>query len=183
MNKNKKVIFIIGGARSGKSSFALVRAAKIGGKKAFIATAEALDKEMRERIEKHKQARGNDWVTFEEPLKIGNIIKDIKDEYSTIVIDCLTLWLSNIMQRSNTTEFNTNIIETEIKKIIKVIKSIKCSNGCNMFIVSNEVGMSIVPDNELARRFRDLLGFLNQRVSDIADEVYLLIAGQSLKLK
>lgn len=183
MSKDKKVIFIIGGARSGKSRFALEKASLISGKKAFIATAEALDEEMKERIERHRQVRKDDWVTFEEPLKVGNIIEDIKHKYRTILIDCLTLWLSNIIQKTNTREFNTKIVETEIEKLIKVIKSIKCSKGCNIFIVSNEVGMSIVPDNELARRYRDLLGFLNQKMSDISDEVYFLVAGQSLKIK
>ncbi len=94
---SRKVIFITGGARSGKSSFALKEASGITGEKAYIATAEALDDEMRERIEQHKKQRGKDWDTYEEPIKIGGLVRDIGNKYNVIVLDCLTLWLSNLM--------------------------------------------------------------------------------------
>ena len=95
--KGNKIIFITGGARSGKSSFAMAEASKVNGRKAYIATAEALDEEMKERIEKHKRRRGDDWVTYEEPIKIPDVLKTIEGRYRLVVIDCLTLWLSNIM--------------------------------------------------------------------------------------
>ena len=92
-----KIVFITGGARSGKSSFALKEAIKISGHKAYIATAEALDDEMKARITKHKDERGSEWKTYEEPLKVSEIIEEIKDRYSVVVLDCLTIWLSNMI--------------------------------------------------------------------------------------
>ncbi len=167
-----KIIFIIGGARSGKSSFALNEASKIKGQKAYIATAEALDNEMKERIERHKKGRGDEWDTYEEPLKITAVLSDIKNRYTVVVLDCLTLWLSNIMR-------NRLEIENEINTFVNSLEDFPC----HVFIVSNEVGMGIVPDNELAREFRDWAGFLNQKVAEIADEVYLVTAGIPVRIK
>ncbi len=171
--KGKKIIFITGGARSGKSSFAMAEASKVNGRKAYIATAEALDEEMKERIEKHKRRRGDDWVTYEEPIKIPDVLKTIEGRYRLVVIDCLTLWLSNLMKA----DLN---IETEIGHFISSL--VTCHSSL-IFIVSNEVGMGIVPENEMARRFRDMAGFLNQGVAEIADEVYMIVAGLPLKIK
>jgi len=187
---HKKIIFITGGARSGKSTYALSNATKISGNKAYIATAEALDEEMRERIEKHKKQRGKDWDTYEEPLRIAEIIKEIEGKYTAIVIDCLTLWLSNIMIRTQNTGYRIQTIEMEIEGFLDSLSRFKkspvCGLGsgfCSLYIVSNEVGMGIVPENDMARRFRDIAGFLNQRVAEIAHEVYLLISGIPLKVK
>ena len=93
----QKIMFVLGGSRSGKSTFALKKTSAVSGKKAFIATAECLDEEMRGRIEKHRQERNKDWVTYEEPLYIAQLIEKIRGEYDVVLIDCLTLWLSNIM--------------------------------------------------------------------------------------
>jgi adenosylcobinamide kinase/adenosylcobinamide-phosphate guanylyltransferase len=187
---HKKIIFITGGARSGKSTYALSNATKISGNKAYIATAEALDEEMRERIEKHKKQRGKDWDTYEEPLRIAEVIKEIEGKYTAIVIDCLTLWLSNIMIRTQNTGYRIQTIEMEIEGFLDSLSRFKkspvCGLGsgfCSLYIVSNEVGMGIVPENDMARRFRDIAGFLNQRVAEIAHEVYLLISGIPLKVK
>ncbi len=169
---SNKIIFIIGGARSGKSSFALNEASKIKGQKAYIATAEAHDDEMRERIERHKKGRGDEWDTYEEPLKIAAVLSDIKNRYTVVVLDCLTLWLSNIMR-------NRLEIENGINTFVNSLKD----SPCHVFIVSNEVGMGIVPDNELAREFRDWAGFLNQKVAETADEVYLVTAGIPVRIK
>ena len=173
MDKNKLIV-ITGGARSGKSSFALREAAKISGAKAYIATAEALDEEMRDRIKNHKKQRATDWDTFEEPIKVIEAIKEIKGTYCSIIIDCLTLWLSNIMQS------NADVLD-EIEKLVLALRD--ASTLSHIYIVTNEVGMGIVPDNELARRFRDMAGLLNQRVAECADEVYLLVSGIPLKVK
>lgn len=168
----KKIIFITGGARSGKSSFVMKEASRISGRKAYIATAEALDKEMMNRIEGHRKQRGKEWDTFEEPLMIAEVIKNIGDRYSAVVLECLTLWLSNIM--------HANLdIEPEIERLISSL----LSHHISIFIVSNEVGMGIVPKNEMARKFRDMAGTLNQRVAGVADEVYLVVAGIPLKIK
>lgn len=174
---NNKIVFITGGARSGKSSFALKESTKIPGKKAYIATAEALDKEMKERIEEHRKKRRNTWDTYEEPLRISETIKKIEGEYKVIVIDCLTLWLSNLMHA------NLNI-KRETEGLIEILKNFKLrTQDSKLFIVSNEVGMGIVPRNEMARRFRDMAGYLNQRVAELADEVYMVVAGMPVKIK
>jgi adenosylcobinamide kinase/adenosylcobinamide-phosphate guanylyltransferase len=171
---NKKIIFITGGAKSGKSTFALKKGFRISGNKAFIATAEALDEEMQQRIENHKLQRGNEWVTYEEPLKIADVINRIKGKYSAIIIDCLTLWLSNLIH----SKLDTN------KEIENLINALNIKNPASrIYIVSNEVGMGIVPDNKLARIYRDSAGSLNQKIAEIADEVYLLVSGIPLKLK
>ncbi|MDO9289139.1 MAG: bifunctional adenosylcobinamide kinase/adenosylcobinamide-phosphate guanylyltransferase [Thermodesulfovibrionales bacterium] len=166
------ITFIIGGARSGKSSFAVSEALKLKGRKAYIASAEALDGEMKERIKKHKKDRGDGWDTYEEPIRISEVLKKIEGQYSVILLDCLTLWLSNLMM-------NEKNIEQEIENFIHSLFTVHCS----LFIVSNEVGMGIVPENEMARRFRDMAGMLNQRVAEIADEVYLVVSGIPVKIK
>ncbi len=181
------ITFIIGGARSGKSSFALNLANNYTSakevvrgrdtvsrtpKKAYIATAQALDDEMKERIEKHKKERLSDWITFEEPLNIAALIKVLQDKYDVILLDCLTLWLSNLL-------FSNRAVEEDIKYFCLSLATCHSS----LFIVSNEVGMGIVPDNGLSRRFRDLSGYLNQKVAEIADEVYLVTAGIPIKIK
>ena len=168
----KKIVFITGGARSGKSSFALKQASCIFGKKAYIATAEALDEEMRKRIEDHREQRGKEWDTFEEPLMIAEVINKIGDRYETLVLDCLTLWLSNIMHSDLS-------IEAEIESLISAL----LSHQTSVFIVSNEVGLGIVPENEMARKFRDMAGLLNQKIAGAADEVYIVVAGIPLRIK
>jgi len=174
---NHKVIFVTGGAKSGKSSFALREAAKHEGQKAFIATAEALDEEMVNRIEKHKGQRGEDWNTYEEPLRISEVIKNIEGKYGAIVVDCLTLWLSNLIHA------NLDITQ-EIEKLVEVFKNseLRTPNSA-LFIVSNEVGTGIVPENKLAREFRDLAGTMNQRVAKASDEVFMVVAGIPVKIK
>lgn len=166
------ITFIIGGARSGKSSFAVSEALKLKGRKAYIASADALDGEMKERIKKHKKDRGDGWDTYEEPIRISEVLKKIEGQYSVILLDCLTLWLSNLMM-------NGKSIEKEIKLLCSTLHAAPCT----LFVVSNEVGMGIVPENEMARRFRDMAGMLNQRVAEIADEVYLVVAGIPVKIK
>jgi adenosylcobinamide kinase/adenosylcobinamide-phosphate guanylyltransferase len=164
--------FIIGGAKSGKSRFALKKASACSGQKVYIATAQALDDEMKARIEKHKKERTPDWITFEEPLNLSALLKDTRGKYDVILIDCLTLWLSNLMLNNK-----------DVEKEIKYFCSSLVPPHSSLFIVSNEVGMGIVPDNELSRRFRDLAGMLNQKIAGIADEVYLVTAGIPVRIK
>lgn len=176
-----RVIFITGGARSGKSSFALKEATRFGGKKVYIATAEPLDEEMKDRIERHKKERGEDWIAIEEPLKISELIKELKGKYDMLLLDCLTLWLSNLMLAGKE-------LSGEIEEFITTLKDFKNPSSFSLqpsalFIVSNEIGMGVVPENELARRFRDLAGMTNQKVAKIADEVYLVISGIPVKIK
>ena len=166
------VTFVIGGARSGKSSFALKEGSALAGKKAYVATAEALDAEMKARIEKHREERSEEWITFEEPLNIARLIEDIHEKHDVIIIDCLTVWLSNLMM-------NDKNVEKEIGSFCSALYSQRST----LFIVSNELGMGIVPDNELARRFRDIAGAMNQKIASLADNVYLVTAGIPVKIK
>ena len=167
-----KLTFILGGSRSGKSSFALDCASKLPGSKAFIATAQAFDEEMKERIERHKKERSEDWKTFEEPTALPQLISGISEEHDVIIVDCLTLWLSNLIMNDAT-------VDADIESLLSA--AVPCHSS--IFVVSNEVGMGIVPENALARRFRDLAGTLNRRVAEIANDVYLVAAGIPLKIK
>ncbi len=164
--------FIIGGARSGKSSFALKLASKAQGPKAFIATMGPQDEEGRARVAAHKKERGPEWETFEEETAVPSLIRLLDGKYKTVLIDCLTLWVSNLMHKGLDMEEMT----------CGLISALKDSE-MDIYLVSNEVGMGIVPENALARRFRDEAGRLNQRVAEAADEVYIVFAGIPLKIK
>ncbi len=165
-------VFVLGGARSGKSAFALARAASLPGRKAYIATAQAFDDEMKVRIERHRLERPADWDTFEEPLDLSGLLVKIKDSHDVILIDCLTLWLSNLM-----------LADRDISAATESFISVMATVGGSLFAVSNEVGFGIVPGNEMARKFRDLAGTLNQRVAATADQVYLVAAGIPIKIR
>jgi adenosylcobinamide kinase / adenosylcobinamide-phosphate guanylyltransferase len=169
-----RIVFVTGGARSGKSSFALREAEKQSGKKAYVATAEALDDEMSHRIERHRRERGNDWETYEEPLLRQETIRRLLGEYRVVLVDCLTLWVSNAIA-------DCRSIEGELDGLLDVMRH--SGTGVHVYIVSNEVGSGIVPENELARRFRDLTGTVNQKVAGSADEVYMIVAGMPVKIK
>jgi len=173
-----KITFIIGGARSGKSAFALKEASKTDGRKAFIATAQAFDEEMKERISKHQEERGPGWDTYEEPVKIADTLSNLGSNYNVVLLDCLTLWLSNLM-------LNNVVIDKEIDALINILRKERTyrDTTLQLVLVSNEVGMGIVPENKLARQFRDLAGMLNQKVAEIADDIYMVTAGIPVKIK
>lgn len=167
-----KIVFVLGGARSGKSRFALEAASMLPGSKAYIATAQALDAEMQQRIARHKAERSGEWQTFEEPVNIHALISTIHETHDVLLVDCLTLWISNLLLDNLDTE-------EIIRKLLAVLSSCRAS----VFIVSNEVGLGIVPDNGLAREFRDAAGTLNQKIAALADEVYFLAAGLPIRMK
>ena len=144
-------------------------------KVAFIATCEALDKEMAKRIKLHKESRPKYWDTFEEPKEIETALKKLTNKYDCIVIDCLTLFVSNLFL----TGLNNKTIEEKISKLIAVLKKV----NCRVILVSNEVGMGIVPDNKMARDFRDVAGRANQIIAAQANEVFFMMAGLPLKIK
>jgi adenosylcobinamide kinase/adenosylcobinamide-phosphate guanylyltransferase len=171
------LIFITGGARSGKSKLALQLAERAGGKVAFIATARAGDDEMAERILIHQKSRPKEWTTIEEPVDVPGAITKVAD-HDLIIIDCLTLLLSNLMLE-NSSLHETDEILDKIEDLVKASRSF----GGTVIVVSNEVGMGIVPENELARKFRDLAGRANQVMANAADEVYLCVSGIPVKLK
>jgi adenosylcobinamide kinase/adenosylcobinamide-phosphate guanylyltransferase len=170
------VTMIIGGARSGKSEFALKQAYGDSlHSHAFIATAEANDAEMRERIERHRQQRSADWVTFEAPLELASLLRETALKFDRILVDCLTLWLSNQMLAI------PDHLDHAIEGLLWAIEESR--KHSQLFLVTNEVGMGIVPEIPLARQFRDVSGFLNQKIAEIADDVWLVTAGIPLKIK
>jgi len=171
----KEIIFVIGGCRSGKSSFALDYANKHFGQKVFLATSQALDDEMKERILRHRETRGPDWKTIEEPTKITETLAFLKTNYEVILIDCLTLWVSNLLMHGETEEQILSRAEALVESMQKIPQSI--------IVVSNEVGAGIVPENKMAREFRDIIGIVNQRVAACSDTVVLTVAGLPLVIK
>jgi adenosylcobinamide kinase / adenosylcobinamide-phosphate guanylyltransferase len=169
-------ILILGGAKSGKSTLALSMCNDLDMRHIFIATAEARDAEMEDRIRRHKAERGDAWATVEEPLDIVSRIGELDNDDTVILIDCLTLWLSNqFMKHGDSRE--------EIYNRIKELS--ECLIGINGIViaVSNEVGMGIVPENRLAREFRDAAGYMNQRIGAVAKKVVITFAGFPVILK
>lgn len=165
------VILITGGARSGKSTRAEARAREFAGKPVYVATAEALDEEMRERIARHRARRGSDWIEREVPLELATALEK-SDGTGARLVDCLTLWLSNLMHAERDWR-------TEADKLAEALSRQRSP----VVLVTNEVGMGIVPDNALAREFRDAAGLINQTIAGVADEVELVVAGLPLRLK
>jgi len=173
-----KLILVLGGARAGKSAFALRLADErlADSKGCFIATAQALDAEMAERIARHREERSGKWTTVEEPFHLDDALLQATESH-VIIIDCLTLFVSNWLLRSENE--SEQILQPIVERLLANVKSQTATVIC----VSNEVGLGIVPDNLLGRTFRDLLGRVNQQFAAAADEVYLLIAGLPLQLK
>jgi adenosylcobinamide kinase/adenosylcobinamide-phosphate guanylyltransferase len=168
---------VIGGARSGKSRFAqsLCSASRV----AYIATARAEDDEMRGRIARHRQNRPQHWLTVEEPLDIVSASRRVAPHAEIILIDCLTVWLSNLMweQRDELIEDTESCAQSQIDQLAEL------ASERDVIVVSNEVGAGIVPENEVARRFRDLQGFVNQRCAARAERVFLTVAGIAVPIK
>ncbi len=169
-----KITLILGGARSGKSTYALSLAKKHR-KVAFIATCQALDKEMRERIRLHKEARPKHWETFEEPKELAKLLGKINNSFDCILIDCLTLLVSNLILFGNSQQ---QVFE-KIEGLLLVLSKKKA----RIILVSNEVGLGLVPANKLGREFRDIAGRANQLVAHKADEVFFTVSGIALKIK
>jgi adenosylcobinamide kinase/adenosylcobinamide-phosphate guanylyltransferase len=165
-------LFVLGGARSGKSRYAQARAEAMPGQLIFIATAEALDEDMANRIERHRADRDARWRTIEAPLDIAEAIAREARPGQIVLVDCLTLWASNLI-------FADRDIGTETQKLTDAI----ARAAGPVILVANEVGLGIVPDNLLARQFRDAAGIINQAVAATANEAVFLAAGLPLKLK
>jgi adenosylcobinamide kinase/adenosylcobinamide-phosphate guanylyltransferase len=165
---------VIGGCRSGKSAHAQTLAEALPGRKIMMATAQAFDDEMRERIIRHQQERGDDWQTWEEPLAISDRIA-AHNEPSVLLIDCLTLWISNMLMQ----EWSNEIILEQVHTLVTTLSQ----SPHQAIIVSNEVGMGLVPEQPLARRFRDLSGWAHQIIGAKAQEIHLCMFGMNLPLK
>jgi adenosylcobinamide kinase/adenosylcobinamide-phosphate guanylyltransferase len=166
------VRLILGGAKSGKSAYALRLAEAIEGRRAFIATAQPTDDEMADKIKLHKAERADRWDTFEEPLNIAPLIRELATSYSVILIDCLTLWTSNLLLAGHD-------FAKEQEALLSSLTGVEAS----VFVVSNEVGLGIVPENRLARQFRNYAGDLNRAVAEVANDVYFITAGIPIKIK
>lgn len=165
-------LFVLGGARSGKSRYAQGRVESHPGTLAYIATAQAFDAEMEHRITRHQDDRDARWTTLEEPLDLAGAIDRAAQQADAVLVDCLTLWLTNLM-----------LADIPLDEPVAALGKAMDRCPCPLVLVSNEVGMSIVPENALARRFRDEAGRLNQTVAAWADEVQFIAAGLPLRLK
>jgi adenosylcobinamide kinase/adenosylcobinamide-phosphate guanylyltransferase len=170
----KHVILVTGGARSGKSKYAEQRAGELGDRRLYVATAEPQDEEMARRIAEHKKRRGDRWITIEEPIDVSKVLLRHRNRIDCGLVDCLTLWLSNVIFRHG--------VACATKKVSELIRILPELDFPVAF-VTNEVGSGIVPDNALARQFRDLAGWANQSIAQSADEVVLMVAGIPMIVK
>ena len=176
MNKPKEneLVLVLGGSRSGKSSWALRYAEEKYQPCIFVATAEVMDEEMAERVRLHKESRGPAWELIEEPLNIDNALETGCVHAEAVLIDCMTVWLSNVLLKKGREE-----VEVYQNRLLKALSR----RGQAVIIVSNEVGSGIVPEHPLGREFRDLAGTLNQKLAAIADRVVLTVAGIPVNIK
>lgn len=171
-NKSAGVTLVIGGAKSGKSRHAQSLAEACGGDPVFIATAQAFDPEMTERIARHRADRDDHWRTVEAPLLLADAITAADYENTVILVDCLTLWASNLL-----------LGEEDIEAHLDALNAALAACRGPVVLVTNEVGWGIVPDNRLARKFRDIAGRINQSVAAHADRVTMVVAGLPFPLK
>jgi adenosylcobinamide kinase/adenosylcobinamide-phosphate guanylyltransferase len=183
MIQQPRLVLILGGARSGKSTFAERLAATSNKRVAFIATATASDEDMRGRIARHQASRPSTWITIEEPLDLVAAVQKASEQVDVVLIDCMTLWLSNWMAQHSE---NDNVQQQEyvlahVEALLSTISALPPSK--TVIIVSNEVGLGIVPMHPLSRAYRDLLGWVNQRIARNAERAYFMIAGLGVDIK
>ena len=168
-----RIVLVGGGARSGKSRFALAYAQKLGATRIFVATAQAFDEEMKDRVRRHQDERGSTFLTIEEPVHLAQTLKKVATA-DVVLVDCLTLWLSNLLLQG----LARDAIAHEIEQLVAVLRLRRHQT----VLVSNEVGMGIVPESHLGREFRDIAGTAHQRLVAEADEVYLAAMGLVVRL-
>ena len=166
-------VLVLGGARSGKTGFAERLAMRAGEAPLYLATAQALDPEMRERVKLHQEQRHKTFATLEEPIALSTAIKAATKTHDVILVDCLTLWITNLLAA------NVNVASA-VDELAATLPEI---DSARVILVSNEVGLGIVPDNALARMFRDLAGSAHQRLAEICSEVHFIVAGLPMTLK
>lgn len=165
-------MLVLGGARSGKSRYAQSLAEASGGRLVFVATAQAFDDEMTDRIRRHQADRDGRWTTVEASVDLASAIAAADDEDAVVLVDCLTLWASNLLLGEEDAE----------ARLAQLLAALERARG-QVLLVANEVGLGIVPDNALARAFRDLAGTVNQRVAAVADQVHMTVAGIPIIVK
>ena len=172
---DKESVLVLGGARSGKSTYALQRTQTWSGRLVYLATAEGKDQEMKTRIATHRaQRRSRRWLTIEEPMDVVWQLKELDDSIGAVVLDCVTLWVSNALLAKRRDE-----LESQVAELVEEIPLFPF----HFLAVSNEVGLSLVPDNPLGREYRDLLGTVNQQLATACKEVLFMAAGLPMKLK
>lgn len=169
-----RVILVGGGVRCGKSAFALTRARSLGARRAFVATAQAFDTEMKDRIALHRRERGGDFQTIEESIALPASLDALRD-VDVVVVDCVTLWLSNLLLRDEPSR--------QILQRVDELTEVLYRRAFHAVVVTNEVGMGVVPETPLGRAFRDLCGLAHQRLARRADEIHLAILGAVLRIK
>jgi adenosylcobinamide kinase/adenosylcobinamide-phosphate guanylyltransferase len=169
------ITVVTGGIKSGKSLWAQKFGESISGNRAFIATALALDEEIQQRITKHQSERADKWSTWEEPLDIVPLLEDLTSKFEVVLLDCLTMWISNLLTVYN---FSSELIKQKSDDLTA------CLSGKNsqIILVTNEVGMGIIPSDPLSRTFQNLLGRLNREVATVANELYMMVSGVPLKI-
>jgi adenosylcobinamide kinase / adenosylcobinamide-phosphate guanylyltransferase len=167
-----RIILVLGGARSGKSAFAESLVAQTGLQKVYLATSQIFDGEMEQRVDLHRARRGPEWQLFEEPVALIQTLQAVSAQSHGILVDCLTLWVTNLMMSG----LDVAASGGELAAVLQGIEG-------TVVLVSNEVGQGIVPDNKMAREFRDHAGLLHQNIASIADDVYFVTAGLPQKLK
>jgi adenosylcobinamide kinase/adenosylcobinamide-phosphate guanylyltransferase len=183
------IAMVTGGARSGKSSFAERYAERLGAEGIYVATAEAWDDEMRDRVERHRVRRegsGFRWKTLEEPLRLPERLESVDFEYNVyragrtvVLVDCLTLWLSNMLLQWE----NEEDAETRCMHRVDMLADVLRRFQGDILLVTNEVGYGIVPSTPLGRKYRDICGRMNQRIAEVSDQVFLVTAGIPIELK
>ncbi|MBS7163445.1 MAG: bifunctional adenosylcobinamide kinase/adenosylcobinamide-phosphate guanylyltransferase [Veillonella sp.] len=181
-----QIILCSGGARSGKSEFAERLALAKKGPKAYVATGQAFDEEMVDRIKKHQERRGKIWNNFEVPLHLADEWENISQSADVILIDCLTMFTTNHMMAYGSIrgqEDANRLEQTILSELDTLLDSIQSCEGKTVIFVTNEIGLGIVPDNKLARYFRDIAGRVNRAVASVADKLYLTISGVTIELK
>lgn len=177
-----RIVLATGGARSGKSAWAECMAEKLDSKRVYIATSVPADDEMRARVDRHRDRRaGNGWATVEEPLHLAAALERAAGGYGVALVDCLTAWIANRMYEADLAgqALTEKAVAGDCRRVIDAARLMPCGT----VLVTGEVGMGIAPENEVARRFRDLLGVCNQTIAAGADEVMLLVCGQPLRIK
>lgn len=183
-----KIVLVTGGARSGKSNFAEKLCIDQNNSTAYIATSIPFDDEMKDRVKKHKESRPQNWNTYEIYKDIYSIIKEISNKHETVILDCVTLLVNNLMftydmdiDKANQEQINEleKYIKDQVKKLIEEIKK----TNLYFVVVTNELGMAVVPDNKLSRVYTDIVGRINQQIASQSDEVYFVVSGIPMKIK
>ena len=183
MDTENRIVLVLGGARSGKSECAEKFVLHAGHLCSYIATAEILDEEMAERIKLHRARRGKRWITFEAPYEAEQVFSEAGERTDAVLFDDITIYLSNMLYGKNAPQGTTAEKAAVVQKRMQALLDAAKACGRTVVFVSNEVGSGIVPDNAMAREYRDISGWVNQQIGEAADHVFYVVAGQAVDIK